>query len=181
MEDIWIMDKEHVKGAADEAKGAVKDAAGKMMGDKSLQAEGKVDKAKGAAHQAADHIKALWTKITNGAMPLLLEAGRHRAIAGMIAFIVFVFVVAVGSVSVLMKITAGNSWLMLAKVLWGVWTIAVPLWFFMEYLGVSSSQDEQALQARADRLRELKETQEYARAVWAACAVVVGLLLFKGP
>ena len=32
------MDKEHVKGAADKAKGAVKDAAGKMMGDKELQA-----------------------------------------------------------------------------------------------------------------------------------------------
>ena len=51
------MDKEHVKGAADKAKGAVKDAAGKMMGDKSLQAEGKMDKAKGAAHQAAGDIK----------------------------------------------------------------------------------------------------------------------------
>ena len=46
------MDKEHVKGAADKAKGAVKDAAGKMMNDKELQAEGKMDKAKGAARQA---------------------------------------------------------------------------------------------------------------------------------
>jgi hypothetical protein len=36
-----IMDKEHVKGAADKAKGAVKDAAGKMMDDKELQAEGR--------------------------------------------------------------------------------------------------------------------------------------------
>jgi uncharacterized protein YjbJ (UPF0337 family) len=35
------MDKEHVKGAADKAKGAVKDAAGKMMDDKELQAEGR--------------------------------------------------------------------------------------------------------------------------------------------
>ena len=40
------MDKEHVKGAADKAKGAVKDAAGKMMDDKKLQAEGKMDKAR---------------------------------------------------------------------------------------------------------------------------------------
>ena len=46
------MDKEHVKGAADKAKGAVKDAAGKVMGDKEMQAEGKMDKAKGAAHGA---------------------------------------------------------------------------------------------------------------------------------
>ena len=51
------MDKEHVKGAADKAKGAVKDAAGKLTGDKGLQAEGKFDKAKGAAHNAAGDAK----------------------------------------------------------------------------------------------------------------------------
>ena len=52
-----IVDKEHVKGAADKAKGAIKEAAGKMTGDKDMQAEGKFDKAKGAAHQAAGDIK----------------------------------------------------------------------------------------------------------------------------
>jgi len=36
------MDREHVKGAADKAKGAIKDAAGKVTGDKELQAEGKL-------------------------------------------------------------------------------------------------------------------------------------------
>jgi uncharacterized protein YjbJ (UPF0337 family) len=46
------MDKEHVKGAADKAKGAIKDAAGKVMGDKQMQAEGKMDEAKGAARTA---------------------------------------------------------------------------------------------------------------------------------
>lgn len=51
------MDKEHVKGAADKAKGAVKDAAGKVTGDKQMQAEGKTDKAKGAAHQAVGDVK----------------------------------------------------------------------------------------------------------------------------
>jgi uncharacterized protein YjbJ (UPF0337 family) len=51
------VDKEHVKGAADKAKGAVKDSAGKMMGDKSLQAEGKMDKAKGEAHRIAGDVK----------------------------------------------------------------------------------------------------------------------------
>jgi uncharacterized protein YjbJ (UPF0337 family) len=51
------VDKEHIKGAADKAKGAIKDAAGKMTGDKELQAEGKLDKAKGSAHQAAGDIK----------------------------------------------------------------------------------------------------------------------------
>jgi uncharacterized protein YjbJ (UPF0337 family) len=51
------VDKEHVKGAADKAKGAVKEAAGKMTGDKDMQAEGKFDKAKGSLHQAAGDIK----------------------------------------------------------------------------------------------------------------------------
>jgi len=51
------MDKEHVKGAADKAKGAIKDAAGKMTGDKDLQAEGKMDKAKGAVHTAVGDAK----------------------------------------------------------------------------------------------------------------------------
>jgi uncharacterized protein YjbJ (UPF0337 family) len=55
------MDREHIKGAADKAKGAIKDAAGKMTGDKKLQAEGKIDKAKGAAHQAVGDAKdAVW-------------------------------------------------------------------------------------------------------------------------
>ena len=30
------MDREHVKGAADKAKGAIKDAAGKLTGDKNF-------------------------------------------------------------------------------------------------------------------------------------------------
>lgn len=51
------MDKEHIKGAADKAKGAVKDAAGKMTGDKNLQVEGKIDKAKGEAHNALGDAK----------------------------------------------------------------------------------------------------------------------------
>jgi uncharacterized protein YjbJ (UPF0337 family) len=41
------MDREHVKGAADKAKGAVKDTAGKLTGNKKLRSEGKFDKAKG--------------------------------------------------------------------------------------------------------------------------------------
>jgi len=51
------MDKEHVKGTADKAKGAIKDTAGKVTGDKELQAEGKMDKAKGSAHNAAGDVK----------------------------------------------------------------------------------------------------------------------------
>jgi uncharacterized protein YjbJ (UPF0337 family) len=52
-----IMDREHVKGAADKAKGTIKDAAGKVLDDKKLQAEGKIDKAKGAAHNVAGDVK----------------------------------------------------------------------------------------------------------------------------
>ena len=51
------MDREHVKGAANKVKGAVKDAAGKVTGDRKLQAEGKVDKAKGAAHNVVGDVK----------------------------------------------------------------------------------------------------------------------------
>jgi uncharacterized protein YjbJ (UPF0337 family) len=51
------MDKEHVKGAADKAKGAVKDAAGRLTGDAKLQAEGKMDKAKGAVRTAVGDVK----------------------------------------------------------------------------------------------------------------------------
>lgn len=51
------MDKEHVKGAADKAKGAIKEAAGKVIGDKKLQSEGKVDKVKGEVHKAVGDAK----------------------------------------------------------------------------------------------------------------------------
>jgi uncharacterized protein YjbJ (UPF0337 family) len=51
------MDKEHVKGAADKAKGAIKDAVGKMTGNKRMQVEGKFDKAKGAAHEVVGDVK----------------------------------------------------------------------------------------------------------------------------
>ena len=51
------LDKEHAKGAADKAKGAVKDAVGGLTGDAKLQAEGKMDKAKGAVRTAVGDVK----------------------------------------------------------------------------------------------------------------------------
>ena len=51
------MDKEHIKGAADKARGAVKDAAGGLTGDAKLQAEGRLDKAKGAARSTVGDVK----------------------------------------------------------------------------------------------------------------------------
>ena len=41
------MDKDRIEGAAKQAKGAIKDAAGKVTGDEKMQAEGKADKAAG--------------------------------------------------------------------------------------------------------------------------------------
>jgi uncharacterized protein YjbJ (UPF0337 family) len=52
-----IMDREHVKGAADKAKGAIKEGAGKLSDDKDMETEGKIDKAKGSAHNAAGDVK----------------------------------------------------------------------------------------------------------------------------
>ncbi len=43
----------------------MKDAAGKAFGDKQMQAEGKVDKAKGEAHQALGDIKDAARKAQN--------------------------------------------------------------------------------------------------------------------
>jgi uncharacterized protein YjbJ (UPF0337 family) len=60
------MDKEHIKGTADKAKGAMKDAAGGLTGDSKLQAEGKLDKAKGAAHNAMGDVKDSIKHRTNG-------------------------------------------------------------------------------------------------------------------
>jgi uncharacterized protein YjbJ (UPF0337 family) len=42
------MEKEHVKGATDKAKGSVKDTPSKLMDDQKLQADGKYDTAKGS-------------------------------------------------------------------------------------------------------------------------------------
>lgn len=51
------MDREHVKGAADKAKGSVKQAAGKLTRDKEMEREGQADKAKGDVHKAAGNVK----------------------------------------------------------------------------------------------------------------------------
>ncbi len=51
------MDKEHIKGTAQKVEGAIKDAAGKLTGNEKLQAEGKADKAAGAARQTVGDVK----------------------------------------------------------------------------------------------------------------------------
>ena len=41
------MDKNRIEGSLEQAKGAIKEGAGKLFGDKKMEAEGKADKAAG--------------------------------------------------------------------------------------------------------------------------------------
>ncbi len=51
------MDKDRIEGSASQAKGAIKQAAGKMTGDAKLEAEGAADKAKGKVQNAIGGVK----------------------------------------------------------------------------------------------------------------------------
>lgn len=51
------MDKDRIKGMADQGKGAVKETAGKVLGDKKLESEGKVDRAEGKIRNAVGGMK----------------------------------------------------------------------------------------------------------------------------
>jgi uncharacterized protein YjbJ (UPF0337 family) len=51
------MDKDRIKGSAEQAKGAVKEAAGKILGDKKLETDGKTDKAAGKVQNAIVGLK----------------------------------------------------------------------------------------------------------------------------
>jgi uncharacterized protein YjbJ (UPF0337 family) len=51
------MDREHIRAVAEKAKGAVKETAGKVIGDEKLKAKGKADKAKGASRKVAGDVK----------------------------------------------------------------------------------------------------------------------------
>jgi uncharacterized protein YjbJ (UPF0337 family) len=51
------MDKDRVEGVVHQAKGAVKETAGKLTGDKKTQAEGAAEKAAGKVQNAAGGVK----------------------------------------------------------------------------------------------------------------------------
>ena len=51
------MDKDRVKGSAQQAKGSVKEVAGKISGDAKLESEGKADKVAGKAQNAIGGLK----------------------------------------------------------------------------------------------------------------------------
>jgi uncharacterized protein YjbJ (UPF0337 family) len=51
------MHKDEMKGAAKDAKGSVKAAAGRATGDERLQAEGNMDKASGKVQKGVGNLK----------------------------------------------------------------------------------------------------------------------------
>jgi uncharacterized protein YjbJ (UPF0337 family) len=60
------MDKDRIEGSAKQAKGAIKQAAGKVTGDTKLQAEGAADKASGKVQNAV-----------GGAKDAIRQAAKH--------------------------------------------------------------------------------------------------------
>ena len=54
---VYDMDKDRIEGSAEQTKGAVKEAAGKALGDKKLETEGKTDKAAGKVQNAVGGLK----------------------------------------------------------------------------------------------------------------------------
>ena len=51
------MNKDHVKGKAKEVEGEIKKAAGKLTGDKELEAEGRVKDKEGEVQQGVGDLK----------------------------------------------------------------------------------------------------------------------------
>ena len=52
-----MVDKDRIKGSAEQAKGKVKEWAGKVTGDKKTEAEGKGEQAKGKIRNAVGGLK----------------------------------------------------------------------------------------------------------------------------
>ena len=55
-------DDDRAKGASNDLKGKIKEGAGKLTGDRDLQAEGNLDQAKGKAQQALGDVKDAFKK-----------------------------------------------------------------------------------------------------------------------
>lgn len=51
------MDKDRIEGSAQQAKGVVKEAVGKFVGDSKLEAEGKAEKVAGKIQNAVGGLK----------------------------------------------------------------------------------------------------------------------------
>ena len=55
--EATMVDKDRIKGSANQAKGKVKEVAGKTTGDKKLKAEGKGEQLKGKIQSVVGGIK----------------------------------------------------------------------------------------------------------------------------
>jgi uncharacterized protein YjbJ (UPF0337 family) len=58
------MDKDRIKGAVNQAKGTIKEAAGRATGDPKTEAEGKAEKLKGKVQSAAGEAKDTLRDVT---------------------------------------------------------------------------------------------------------------------
>ena len=52
-----MVDKDRIKGSAEQAKGKIKEVAGKVTGDSKLRSEGKTDQVKGKIQNAVGGVK----------------------------------------------------------------------------------------------------------------------------
>jgi uncharacterized protein YjbJ (UPF0337 family) len=52
-----MVDKDRIRGSAEQAKGKVKEIAGKITGDSKLEGEGKADQLKGKVRNAVGGLK----------------------------------------------------------------------------------------------------------------------------
>jgi len=57
-----MVDKDRIKGSANQAAGKVKEWAGKATGDSKTEAEGKADQVKGNLKQAGEKVKDAFKK-----------------------------------------------------------------------------------------------------------------------
>ena len=55
--ETWDMNKDRIAGAAKQATGAIKETAGKILGDAKLTADGQVEKAEGKIQNAIGGLK----------------------------------------------------------------------------------------------------------------------------
>lgn len=55
--EVHMVDKDRIKGSAEQAKGKIKEVAGKVTGDSKLRSEGKTDQVKGKIQNAVGGVK----------------------------------------------------------------------------------------------------------------------------
>ena len=59
-------EKDRAEGTWDKTKGKVKEGAGRVTGDRDLEAEGKADQAEGSLERAKGHVKEAGKRVKEG-------------------------------------------------------------------------------------------------------------------